>query len=111
MATRQSFQKYVSPTDTNQIRSWKIDVDNLPEFERHLLWWEYKYETKVLDRASDPSRVTAFANPEHWKLINNLPSQWLLASLAVSSKHQRRGIGMFQSSFLIYRYQFCYLDP
>lgn len=63
------------------------------ELERYLLSWESWYETTFFDRASEPERYKAYAALGHDELYAPLGPFWNLGLLAVSPRHQRRGVG------------------
>lgn len=64
-----------------------------PEFERKLLAWDLWYETKFLDRATDPVRFQEYVKLAPWNAFNGIGPRWHLGIIAISPQHQRRGIG------------------
>ncbi|KAF2736053.1 acyl-CoA N-acyltransferase [Polyplosphaeria fusca] len=64
------------------------------KLERYLLSWEIFYEKKVMDRASDAQRINKwieYCNAHDF--VNLIEPVWHVAVLAVSPRHQRKGVG------------------
>ncbi|KAF2705900.1 hypothetical protein K504DRAFT_536859 [Pleomassaria siparia CBS 279.74] len=88
------FAFYVRNGKDKAGEKWRTD-SLFNKLERHLLSWEMSYETRFLNRASDPARVKAFmgAGKTHWDLYNPLDPRWHLGTIAISTSHQHRGPG------------------
>ena len=63
------------------------------EIERKLLGWDLWYESKFMDRATDPVRFKEYIKLAPWNSFNSVGPRWHLSIIGVSPQHQRRGIG------------------
>lgn len=61
--------------------------------ERNLLNWEQWYHSKFIDRAVDPERMKKLMSLAPWEYGKPINPRWHVAAIAVSPRHQRRGVG------------------
>ncbi|KAF2438486.1 hypothetical protein P171DRAFT_371460, partial [Karstenula rhodostoma CBS 690.94] len=81
-------------------KKWRADT-LFKKFERKLLDWEIRYDTKFLNRVEDPKRLAEYIKLEPWNAFKAINPRWHMGLICVSPKFQRRGVG----SMLVHQVQ------